>query len=159
MRVTEKKREANRRNALRSSGPKTAQGKSIAKWNAVKHGLLSREAVIPVGEGQERRSDFQALLARLRRDLRPRRALEQMLVEKIAVGYWRLRRVLRCETGEIRKGLESASREESNRQARQFELTTLAAQAGSIRAQTGIRNSSWGILYLIRILEQAKQGQ
>ena len=47
MRVTEKRREANRRNALRSSGPKTAQGKSIAKWNAVKHGLLSREAVIP----------------------------------------------------------------------------------------------------------------
>lgn len=35
--------------------------------------------------------------------------LEEMLVEKIAVCYWRLRRVLRCEIGEIRKELDTAS--------------------------------------------------
>jgi hypothetical protein len=39
--------EANRRNALRSTGPKTEEGKSTAARNARKHGILSREVLMP----------------------------------------------------------------------------------------------------------------
>jgi hypothetical protein len=62
---------ANRRNALRSTGPKTLEGKSIIKWNSLKHGLLSKEIVIPTGDGKENRTEYEILLSRLREDLQP----------------------------------------------------------------------------------------
>ncbi len=106
--VSLKQRAANRRNARRSTGPRTVAGKRRARWNALKHGLLAAEAVIPAGDGRERRQQLELLHGQLRRDLRPANALEEMLVEKIAVCYWRLRRLLRYETGEIRKRLDTA---------------------------------------------------
>ena len=42
-----KKSEANRQNALRSSGPKTPEGKAAVRLNAVKHGLLSEQVLLP----------------------------------------------------------------------------------------------------------------
>ncbi len=108
MKVTPKKIEANRKNAKKSTGPKTAPGKAASRWNALKHGILAKEVVVPTADGKEKRADFDALLARLHKDLRPEAALEEMLVEKIAVCHWRLARVLRCEGGEIKKGLDAA---------------------------------------------------
>jgi len=49
-----KKVEANRRNAQKSTGPKTQEGKDIARLNTTKHGLLSREALIPGEEPPSR---------------------------------------------------------------------------------------------------------
>ena len=98
---------ANRRNAQLSTGPKTVSGKGVVKWNAMRHGLLSKEVVIRAGDGKESASEFQNLLRALRNDLQPEGVLEEMLVEKIAVCYWRLRRVVRCETGEIRGSLDT----------------------------------------------------
>ena len=43
---SEAKIAANRHNAEKSTGPKTAEGKAIVAQNAVKHGLLARTAVI-----------------------------------------------------------------------------------------------------------------
>lgn len=37
-----RKIEANRRNAKKSTGPKTSEGKSISSWNSRRHGLLSK---------------------------------------------------------------------------------------------------------------------
>ena len=42
-----KKSEANRQNARRSSGPKTPEGKAAVRLNAVKHGLLSEQVLLP----------------------------------------------------------------------------------------------------------------
>lgn len=99
--------QASKKNALKSTGPKTPKGKSVVKWNALKHGLLSKEVVIQTGDGKENEAEFSGFLAQLLVDLQPNGILEEMLVEKIAVCYWRLRRVLRCEVGEIRKHLDS----------------------------------------------------
>jgi hypothetical protein len=46
-------------------------------------------------------------MAGLWADFRPQRAVEEMLVERIAICYWRLRRCLRAERGEIRKALDT----------------------------------------------------
>ena len=43
--------QANRQNAQKSTGPRTPQGKAVVAQNALKHGLLARQAVI-VGEDQ-----------------------------------------------------------------------------------------------------------
>ena len=56
-----KQRDANRRNALKSTGPKTAKGKAQAKMNALKHGLTAEEIVIPGEDGKK----FDALLEML----------------------------------------------------------------------------------------------
>ena len=106
--ASRRKMKANRRNALRSTGPRTPEGKNVARWNALKHGLLAREIVVAAGPGQENAAEFRFLLEQLRCDLRPVGALEEILVEKIAACYWRLRRLLHSETGEVRKGLVAA---------------------------------------------------
>ena len=50
--TSDKKAQANRRNALKSTGPKTPEGKTAVRLNALKHGLLSRETLLP-GEDEE----------------------------------------------------------------------------------------------------------
>ena len=40
---------ANRQNALKSTGPKTPDGKAAVRLNALRHGLLSEEIVLPRG--------------------------------------------------------------------------------------------------------------
>jgi hypothetical protein len=50
--TSDKKAEANRRNALKSTGPKTPGGKAAVRLNALKHGLLSQDILLP-GEGEE----------------------------------------------------------------------------------------------------------
>lgn len=63
--------EANRKNALKSTGPKTPTGKVAVRWNAIKHGLLAKEVVIPAGDGKESKAAFKNLLSSLRDDIQP----------------------------------------------------------------------------------------
>jgi hypothetical protein len=48
--ASEKQVLANQQNALKSTGPKTDEGKAIAARNSLKHGLLAKEVVITEGE-------------------------------------------------------------------------------------------------------------
>jgi hypothetical protein len=105
-----KQLEANRQNAQRSTGPRTQVGKARVKFNALKHGLLAKSVVLPIRSRSENRSRFDALLAQLIEELKPVGILEDMLVEKIAVSYWRLRRALRAEAGEICDNIRDARR-------------------------------------------------
>ncbi len=57
--------------------------------------------------GHWKNREFQKLLAGLRYDIRPHGALEEILVEKIAIYYWRPRRVLQSEIGQLERGLDS----------------------------------------------------
>lgn len=102
--VSLKQLEANRRNAQKSTGPKDT---SVTRLNALKHGLLSKEVVIKEGDGKENEEEFRNLLEQLNKDYSPQGAVEEMLVERIAISYWRLRRALRHERGLLREGLDS----------------------------------------------------
>jgi len=110
MTVSEKQLDANRKNAQKG-GVKTPEGKEIIKYNALKHGLLAKEVVITIGDGAENPEEFNALLQDLNTQLKPEGALEEMLVEKIAVAYWRLRRAYKYEVGLIRNELDNATEE------------------------------------------------
>jgi hypothetical protein len=85
--------DANRANAQRSTGPRTPQGKARVARNAVKHGLLSRQAVLPT----DHRAEFEEFHAAMWLDLRAVGAREEMLAERIVAQYWRLRRAMRVE--------------------------------------------------------------
>ncbi len=93
--TSDKKTQANRRNSLKSTGPKTSEGKAAVRLNALKHGLLSREILLP-GEDEEA---LRELGERLRDELQPIGELENLLVDRIISSYWRLRRLGRVETG------------------------------------------------------------
>src|SRR5215217_4256734 len=93
--TSDKKTEANRRNALKSTGPKTLEGKAAVRLNALKHGLLSRETLLP-GEDEEA---LRELGERLRDELQPVGELENLLVDRIVSAYWRLSRLSRVEAG------------------------------------------------------------
>lgn len=93
--TSEKKAEANRRNALKSTGPKTPEGKAAVSLNALKHGLLSQEILLR-GEDQEALRELDECL---RNELQPVGELENLLVDRIIAANWRLRRVGRIEAG------------------------------------------------------------
>lgn len=84
---------ANRRNAAKSTGPKTAEGKGVASRNALRHGLTAHQLVL-FDEGLP---DFARFYAELRAALAPASAIEEALAEQIAIGTWRLRRIGRIE--------------------------------------------------------------
>jgi hypothetical protein len=115
--TSDRRAEANRRNALRSTGPKTPEGKAAVRLNALKHGLLSREILLP-GEDEEA---LRELGERLRADLQPVGELENLLVDRIIAAYWRLRRLGRVEAGIFAWELYEELAERAESEAREYE--------------------------------------
>lgn len=101
--VTPIKIDANRKNAKRSTGPRTERGKSIARFNAVTLGLFAKHVVIPICDGYKPERDFKSLLDGLHQEFQPVGFYEEWLVVKIAGCMWRLRRATRCESGSVRE--------------------------------------------------------
>ena len=95
--TTEKQLEANKENAQLSTGPKTAEGMAISRFNAMKHGLLSKEILLEDEDEQE----LAELGKHFRAELEPATHLEQILVDRVVANSWRLARVLRIERGMI----------------------------------------------------------
>lgn len=98
--------EANRNNSLKSTGPKTEEGKALAKMNAMKHGILSHEVVVQGMHYRESHREFRRFRERFWQELAPAGPLEETLVEQIAANRWRWRRVLIAETGEIARSVD-----------------------------------------------------
>lgn len=92
--ATETKLVTNRANSKRSTGPRTAAGKAVAKLNAVSHGLRSTAPVVP----GERAKDWHDHRAGMLSALAPVGTLETELADRVALLTWRLRRVAAYET-------------------------------------------------------------
>jgi len=92
---------ANRRNACKSTGPKTENGKAVSKMNALKHGLLAQTVVVRGHKLKESANEFKKLCQEFYADLNPVGPLEEMLVDQIISLTWRLRRARTAESGEI----------------------------------------------------------
>ncbi len=112
--VSERKLRANRRNAKLSTGPRDSGN---SKSNALKHGLLSKAAIIRRGEAKEDPLELTALVDALGKDFEPVGTMEELLADRIAACYWRLRRVQRAEVGEIQGATDSAADETLRRAA------------------------------------------
>jgi hypothetical protein len=86
--------EANRRNALGSTGPKTEDGKRRSRRNAVRHGLTAETVVVALEDIE----DYQAFEAAIIADYDARTAVERELVLRLASLLWRVRRATAIET-------------------------------------------------------------
>jgi hypothetical protein len=84
---------ANRLNAQKSTGPKSPEGKSVSRFNALKSGIDAKSLVIP-GEDP---AELEALAANYHRQFHPSSPLQQFLVDALIHGDWQLRRLRKLE--------------------------------------------------------------
>ena len=104
--ISDKQRRANRENAKKSTGPRTAEGKARSSKNGIKHGLLARDAVM----ADEDQGEYDRSFQELEENLFPKNAIEFRLVRQIADADWRLLRLTRIEAGLIMQAYTSTSR-------------------------------------------------
>jgi hypothetical protein len=101
------------------------------RFNALKHGVLSRYTVL----SHENADEYQALADALAQEHAPAGATEQHLIEELASVIWRKRRVLQAEGASINKGLK-----ESSRNAKSIIPTAAPFEVGLSGDGTDIRN-------------------
>jgi hypothetical protein len=97
--ASEKQVVANRTNAKKSTGPKTPTGKALVALNGLAHGIYS---VSPVIKELESKRSWTAFRLAMLDSLAPVGAVEAILAERITLTAWRLRRVARYESDQIR---------------------------------------------------------
>ncbi len=103
---TEAQREASRINGAKSRGPKTPEGKAITRFNGLTHTLCASQAVLP-GEDP---AQFQAHRDALFDDWQPMSYTRAMLVERLAIASWRLRRAVTSESALRARAADDAVR-------------------------------------------------
>jgi hypothetical protein len=121
--TSKKKAQANRQNALKSTGPKTPEGKDAVRLNAMKHGLLCQEVLLP-GEDEEA---LRELSEHLWTELKPVGEMENLLVDRIIASHWRLRRLGRVEAGIFAWERYEELAERAEREAQGYDRLVLAS--------------------------------
>ena len=102
--ATLKQIEANRRNALLSTGPKTPEGKAAVRFNSLRHGLYAKTRIIPA----ESRQAVDQLHATLAAEWRPLTLTTRFYVKRMAIAQWKLRRLEVAESGLLARNLPAA---------------------------------------------------
>jgi hypothetical protein len=138
---------ANRKNAARSTGPRTEEGKAASSRNALLHGGYGSKGVaIPRGLFAEDDAEVAEYLERIVAALAPRDALEEEQARRIAIGYLRLRRISRFEAESL-----GADAPEDESFWEQFD--TFADHSPAARSATGAARALRGTLELVTRVE------
>jgi hypothetical protein len=161
--TSEKQIQANRRNALKSTGPKTPEGKAAVRLNARTHGLRSQEVLLP-GEDE---AAFEELSAHLRAELQPVGEMEDLLVDRIITAHWRLRRLGRVEAGifvrELSRGFAGEADSETDTATLGMSFIRDANGANAFsklsRYETAIERSLHKTLHELQRLQAARRTQ
>jgi hypothetical protein len=131
--ISDKQLDANRRNALRSTGPKTTEGKSNSSRNNLRHGLTGQINILPT----EDREAHDAFCNELSNSLKPETPMEHQFAQSVAEDSWRLNRARAIENNMFALGHEGERREihiafadarTFQNQANQFQLLTIYEQ-------------------------------
>jgi hypothetical protein len=100
--ISEKQLEANRNNALLSSGPKTDEGRKRSRMNALRHGLTGQVTTMTDEDRAAHDKFSKALIA----SFAPEGAMEIQLAQRIATDSWRLNRISAIEDNLFAIGLQ-----------------------------------------------------
>lgn len=151
-RVSAKQLAANRMNARKSTGPRSAAGKAVSRMNATRHGILSEQVVASGFMIKESAREFRALHKRFYEDLDPVGPMEEMLVDQIVTTQWRLRRVLRAEKGEVALSVDADYRKRNQRDP----VMQWLLWGASLDPAGSMSESAMGNAMLARRLEEAR---
>jgi hypothetical protein len=94
--ISERQQDANRRNAAKSNGPITPEGRAAVRHNALKHGFTAAEIILPT---VEEKIDFDQFRFAFEEEYKPVGPTEEVLVEDIVTARWRLNRIRKMEPG------------------------------------------------------------
>jgi hypothetical protein len=141
--ISEKQLAANRRNAERSTGARTAAGKARSSLNNLRHGLTGQINVLPT----EDREAHDRFCTELIDSLKPETPMEKQLAHSVAEDNWRLNRVRAIENNMFALGHQGERRELQvaladartfQAQANQFQLLTIYEQRISRNVQRNL---------------------
>jgi hypothetical protein len=107
--ISQRKLEANRRNARQSTGPKTAEGKARVRLNAVKHGMTAETPVLPHEDAEAYRRRLEAWTS----ELNPRSDVARYLVERAVKTSWKLDRADRHEVARLSRRIRETKQGEA----------------------------------------------
>ena len=130
--------EANRRNALKSTGPNTEAGKHRSRRNAVRHGLCA-ETVIGLIEPIE---DYRAFEASVIADYEAQTAVERELVLRLASLLWRLRRATSIETELLTLHAEIVREGKHSRQQETTRFAIFRAGRSSVQSEANMADDN-----------------
>ena len=153
--MSQKQIDANRRNARKSTGPRTQAGKAASKLNSLKHGILSSEVVVRGLTGCESTGDFDALRQRFWQELAPVGPVEEMLLDRIVTSFWRLRRAMKAEAGEIALNVDGGHWERT-RPCRMYHPIKMAALFPTGDTSRRLEESTTGLHCLMGMLQRVR---
>jgi hypothetical protein len=93
--TSQRQTDANRRNALLSTGPRTEEGKQTSRQNATRHGLTAETVIV----GVENAAACRAFESEIVTEYDPKSVVERELTQRLASLLWRLRRANLIEAG------------------------------------------------------------
>lgn len=97
--TSQKQIEANQKNAKRSTGPKSDDGKAVVARNATKHGILSQYIAVDDAEFNAYSEYYEVMWL----ELGPQGNLQGFLADRVISSAWRLRRIVHIETLMLRE--------------------------------------------------------
>jgi hypothetical protein len=116
--TSERQKAANRANARHSTGPKTPEGKAVVRTNALRHGLLTRDVVLP----EEDAEAFEILRNRVWANFSPVGPMEEFQLDRVVNAMWRLRRLERAETALFHSRMQALKADRLAIQVREMRL-------------------------------------
>jgi hypothetical protein len=155
----EERREINRRNSLRSTGPRTPEGKQRARLNALKHGLRAEEFALP-GEDQE---DLKRLSDEWVEYYEPRSPGERAVLDRCVYATVQQKRCARFHAEAVAEQVRSAQEDWHRQQEDEFAELKEQLQTAPAEAVRKLKRSTKGCRWLIeqwtQLLEPLDAGQ
>lgn len=155
--TSQKQIEANRENA-KLGGVKTEEGKAISRYNALKHGLLSKEVLL---EGEDEGTLIE-MGKKLRAELEPQTELELVLVDRITTNVWRLKRVMQMERemmDDSRKGSFGDSPQKLGQTLTHYDIAHNDIYGKLIRYESSIERGIYKALHELQRIQSARMGE
>jgi hypothetical protein len=158
-RTAEERRETNRRNAQRSTGPRTPEGKSRARLNALKHGLRAEQFALP-GEDQE---DLKRLTDEWVEYYEPRSPGERAVLDRCVYATVQQKRCARYHAEAVAEQVRIAQEDWNHQQEDEFAELKEQLQTAPAEAVRKLKRSTKGCRWLIeqwtQLLEPLDAGQ
>ncbi len=92
--VSEARLAANRRNAQKSTGPRSDEGKAQSRLNALKHGMTAKVVVLPTEDAEE----FERRRREWHEAYQTEGPIQRLLMDRAVHASWRLDRCAKAET-------------------------------------------------------------
>ena len=122
--------EANRRNSLKSTGPRTDDGKSRSRFNALDHGCRANILVLPTEDFGEYEKEANAW----KLSWKPRNPTEELLVDRIVNLSWQAKRIDRAQTARLSARIHRGERRCRRSGTRDRDRAGTAIVPGRVRA-------------------------